>query len=100
TEGQLSMGHARALLSVDDPVRAAELARRAVTEGWSVREVERRAAPRKGGRRAPNPGRAPADPLQRALEEALRERLSTRVHLRGLARGRGSIEIPYASTEE
>src|SRR5690606_29872933 len=40
-EGRLSMGHARALLAVPDPVRAAQLARRAADEGWPVREVER-----------------------------------------------------------
>ena len=41
--GKLSMGHARALLSVEDPVRASNLARQAVKEGWSVREIERHA---------------------------------------------------------
>lgn len=35
--GQLSAGHARALLTADDPVT---LARKAVVNGWSVREVE------------------------------------------------------------
>ncbi len=41
-EGELSMGHARALLTLEDDVRASELARQAVREGWSVREMERR----------------------------------------------------------
>ncbi len=39
-EGRLSAGHARALLTVADPVALADLA---IAEGWSVREIERRA---------------------------------------------------------
>jgi hypothetical protein len=35
-----------------------------------------------------------------ALEEALREYLATRVQVRGLAKGKGTIEIPFDSGEE
>jgi len=38
--GQLSAGHARALLTADDPIG---LARKAVAKGWSVRDVEKHA---------------------------------------------------------
>jgi len=103
-DGALSMGHARALLAVADPVRAADLARRAVDEGWPVREVERRASVRRNGRDAgPDPtggAAAQSDPVTSALEETLRDHLSTRVRLRGLNKGRGSIEIPFHSAEE
>lgn len=101
--GELSMGHARALLSVDDGVQAGELARRAVAEGWSVREMERKvkagdgATSRKKGR-----GRRNRDPLVLALEEALRERLSTRVSIKGGGAGsdKGVIEIPFHDAED
>jgi ParB family transcriptional regulator, chromosome partitioning protein len=54
--GDLSEGHGRALLQVRDQDRRARLAKQAAAEGWSVRDVERRAngGPRKkrasGGR--------------------------------------------------
>lgn len=99
-EGKLSMGHARALLSIEDPVQAADLARRAADEGWPVREVERRASSQKGksaGRERPEIAR---DPAVLALEEALRAHLSTRVQVRGLTKGKGTIEIPFDSSEE
>lgn len=101
---QLSMGHARALLSVDDAVRAADLAREAVARGWSVREVERQAkavrAERSSRRSAPA-GRRSSDPLVRALEEALRERLATRVSIRGGgSKGKGVIEVPFHDAED
>ena len=99
-EGRLSMGHARALLAIEDPVRAGDLAKRAADEGWSVREVEKRSTGRKPQRADAKLNGSTADPVLRALEEALREHLSTRVQLRGGAKGKGSIEIPFDTAEE
>jgi len=101
--GELSAGHARALLSLDDAVRMAELAKEGVKGGWSVREMERRA--KAGRRRTPParsaPTRAASDPVVRALEEALQERLATRVSIRGGGRkGKGVIEIPFLGTQD
>lgn len=99
--GELSMGHARALLTLEDTVRAGELARAAVREGWSVREMERRAgeaAPRKAPRKTKASGSS--DPLVRALEEALQEALSTRVAIKRGRKGRGSIEITFHGPED
>jgi ParB family chromosome partitioning protein len=98
--GRLSMGHARALLTVEDPVLAADLARRAADEGWPVREVERRAASQKGKGPPRERQETQRDPAVIALEEALRAHLSTRVQVRGLAKGKGTIEIPFDSDEE
>jgi len=96
--GGLSQGHARALLTVEDPVRAAELARRAAKEGWSVREVERRASGSAGRRRAKT--QRTKDPVVRALEEALRDHLHTRVEVRQGRGGKGTVEIRYHGAED
>lgn len=104
SEGSLSMGHARALVAMEDDVRAAEIARQAVEEGWSVREVERRVSQGTPPTRPQEPktaGRgASRDPVVRALEEALRETLSTRVVIKGIHRGKGMIEVPFHGTED
>ena len=99
--GELSMGHAKALLGMEDQVRAADLARAAVKEGWSVREMERRARGPASKRGAPDatPGHARA-PVFRALEEALRERLATRVQIRAGKQGTGVIEVPFHGAED
>jgi ParB family transcriptional regulator, chromosome partitioning protein len=97
-EGALSQGHARALLSLDDAVRAGEIGRRAATEGWSVREVERHVA--KDGGRPKAKRRRPKTPVVRALEEALEERLMTRVEVREGRGGQGRIEIGYHGAED
>lgn len=96
--GQLNAGHARALLAVDDPVRAAELARRAAKEGWSVREVERRAGAGARKPRAKGPRRV--DPVVRALEDALQDHLSTRVEVKQARGGKGRIEIAYHDADD
>lgn len=97
-DGSLSMGHARALLSVADPVRAAELARTVVKEGWSVRETEKRA--RAVGARTRSKGAVTADPLIRGLEVALCDSLVTRVSINQKRGGKGSIHIQYHGAED
>ncbi|MBO77557.1 MAG: hypothetical protein CME17_09000 [Gemmatimonadetes bacterium] len=97
--GGLSAGHARALLAVDDPVRAAELGQQAAKEGWSVREVERRvsATSRKKRKRKST---ATSDPIVKAFEGQLRDHFSTRVTIREQAGRKGSIEIQYHGPED
>ena len=95
-EGALSQGHARALLSLDDPVRAAELGRRAAREGWSVREVERKAA----GARPKKRREAVKDPVVQALETALQDHFGTRVEIRSSRGKKGSIEIRYHGADD
>jgi len=101
--GELSPGHARPLLSLEDPVRMADLAREAAKAGWSVREMERRVKAGSGGKTAgkrPAP-RTSSDPVVKALEAALQERLATRVVIRGGGKkGKGVIEIPFLGTED
>jgi ParB family chromosome partitioning protein len=96
-DGQLSQGHARALLTIEDPVRASELARKAAREGWSVREVEKRAAAEKPKRRKVPTTR---DPVVLALEDALQEHLQTRVEVRSARGGKGTIEIRFHDSED
>ena len=95
--GALSQGHARALLTVEDPVLAGELARRAVKDGWSVRETERKAGAGRPGRTR---SRKRPDPVVQALEEALQDRLLTRVVVREGRGGKGAIEVRYQDAED
>src|SRR5688500_14831473 len=86
--GSLSMGHARALLSIDAPAAQRELAREIVAKGLSVRETEalvkRRAEPAQPP--APKPERK-TDPNTRAAEEKLRFALGTPVEI--VRKGKG-----------
>lgn len=96
---ELSAGHARALLSLDDEAYAVHIARRAVAEGWSVRTVEDAVKERAAGNE-PKRRRIPEmrPPALLELEERLSERLSTSVTIRARGDG-GQMIIKYGSLE-
>jgi len=99
-EGQLTAGHARALVNVPG---AAELARQIVAEGLNVRQAEalaRRAAegPKAAKRRsAAEPGEGSADVA--ALEQDLADALGLKVQLTDRG-GKGELTIRYAALEQ
>src|SRR5216117_51390 len=100
-EGRLSVGHARALLARDEPRRATTLAREAVAQGLSVREIEDRV---RGGRapiRRPRMKRGMgAAPEVRRVEDALRRRLGTDVRVTLRAKGKGQIHVAFYSNDD
>jgi ParB family chromosome partitioning protein len=100
SEGQLSAGHARALLGLEHEHRMADLARQAVAEQWSVREMElqvKRA--RQTTRRSPPPVRN-RETNELLLEEELQRVFGTEVKIRRGRGMRGHIEIPYLDAED
>ncbi|MGH7524125.1 MAG: ParB/RepB/Spo0J family partition protein [Gemmatimonadales bacterium] len=103
--GQLSEGHGRALLAASSPSEMSRLARAAVDQGWSVREIEalvRGETPTKArGRmmRKP-PAQKPATGDARRIEELLRQRLGTDVRLTAKRLGRGMLNIAYYSNDD
>jgi ParB family chromosome partitioning protein len=100
-EGGLSVGHARALLALEDARVATALAREAVDLGLSVRDVEDRV---RGGRapvRRPRlkKGMGPA-PEVRRIEDALRRRLGTDVRVTLRAKGKGQMHVNFYSNDD
>jgi len=100
-EGHLSVGHARALLALEDPRIATNLAREAVAQGLSVREIEDRVrggrAPERRPRLKKGMGQAPE---VRRVEDALRRRLGTDVRVSLRAKGKGQLHIAFYSNED
>jgi ParB family transcriptional regulator, chromosome partitioning protein len=93
--GSLSMGHARAILSVEGKANQIETARRIIKNGLSVREAESMAKKTPG-----HPDAAKKDPQIASLEERLIKALGTKVRLLHKGRKGGRIEIEYYSLEE
>lgn len=97
---QLSAGHARALLSLDDEAYAVHIAERAIVEGWSVRAVEE-AVKERSVVAEPKPRRLPE--MRPAaiieLEERLSERLGAEVTIKARGEG-GQMVIRYGSLED
>lgn len=101
--GELSMGHGRAILALEDPIKAADVAREAVAGGWSVRETEKRVRDllNRGGSTAGPAAPAPApDPGVGALEEALGDHLGTRVKILWKGEGKGAIRIGFQGARD
>ena len=99
--GELSVGHARALLALEDPRVATTLAREAVAQGLSVREVEDRVRGGRAPERRPRLKRGVGQvPEVRRIEEALRRRLGTDVRVTLRARGKGQIHVAFYSNED
>jgi ParB family chromosome partitioning protein len=99
--GALSAGHVRPLLTLADPIRAANIAKQAAEEGWSVRQVEEEVKGRvKKGNKGTGPSNSSEDPILKALQEELRKALGTRVVLKRARKGKGVIEVPFLGTED
>jgi len=96
--GRLSMGHARAVLAVEDERGQLELARRIKTRGLSVREAEALAASRKISVEKPKKKSRP-DPNLEAVQEDLVRILGTKVTIDGTVK-RGIIRVHYFSLDD
>jgi ParB family chromosome partitioning protein len=95
--GALSMGHARALLSLPDEHTQLRVSREVVSRSLSVRETESMV------RKALEPEKkkedAPKDVHTRAAEEKLRFALGTRVRITRKGKG-GKIEVDFQNEDE
>jgi ParB family chromosome partitioning protein len=98
SRGDLTMGHARALLGIDDAAALRRAAREIVEQKLSVRDTELLV------RRLTAPARRPKEEQQsdantRAAEEKLRFALGTRVRIVRKGQG-GRLEIEFKDEEE
>jgi ParB family chromosome partitioning protein len=109
-DAEISMGHARALIGLDDPKLQVELFRKTVAEELSVRRVEelvrngfgRNGAETKPKDEADTTPAQPAVPVAeiRRAERHLTDRFGSRVQVRPTAKGNGEIKIAFDSVED
>jgi ParB family chromosome partitioning protein len=101
-KGEITPGHARAFLALEEKSAQIELWKRAVNGGYSVRQVEKLAksgnpsSPPRKKRVETNP-----DPFLRETEDKLRGVLGTQVRINETKKGEvGRIEIEYYSSTD
>jgi ParB family chromosome partitioning protein len=94
--GVLSAGHARAILSVEDPERMTELANKVINLGLSVRATEELV--KKPGKKAKIKQGSKQQALK-TLADQLSDSLNTSVRIK-LGLRKGTIEIDFASVED
>ncbi len=101
--GELSAGHARALLSVANPADQSSLFKHVINDGLSVRQTEKQAAELNSALKPKKPGQDDVsdsrDPNYAAMEQKFIEVLGTKVKLTGDF-NKGRITIDYFSSTD
>lgn len=103
---QIDMGHARALLTLDDPKLQVKVYEEILTHDYSVRKVEEIVKALSEGEAVKSGGRKLAPKQTRLPEEfnMLKQQLSgffnTKVQLTCSEKGKGKISIPFNNEEE
>ena len=100
----ISMGHARALLALEDGAKQIEMAKRVVTENLSVRAIEKETQAvvviTKPKKIKPGADSQPTDPDTTSLIEKLRYKFGTQVAIKKRGADRGTLEIDYFSEND
>ncbi|MEO7211223.1 ParB/RepB/Spo0J family partition protein [Mucilaginibacter sp.] len=100
-DAEISMGHAKALLAVEDPATQLYIHQQIIKRGLSVRKVEELV---REIQQAPNKreGKQPESLTfqMQKIQDDLASKFSTRVKLKVNTQGNGSIEIPFLSEDD
>jgi ParB family chromosome partitioning protein len=103
-DSQLTMGHAKVLLGLEDPEMIATLAREIVKEGLTVREIERRLRDFVGPRTGKKAGRPRSadrlSPEVKRIENRLRHFLQTDITVSVGKNNRGTLTIHFYSVDD
>ncbi|MDB5089390.1 MAG: chromosome partitioning protein ParB [Mucilaginibacter sp.] len=100
-EGEITMGHAKALITIDDPTKQIYIHQHIIQQGLSVRKTEelvrdmQRAPVKKEGKQP-----EPISFQVQKIQDDLASKFSSRVKLKIGGQGRGTIEIPFLSESD
>ncbi len=98
---ELSMGHARALINIDEEKKQLTIARRIIKEGLSVRQVEEIVKGKKEKELAlKKGGKSDLSFSQQKIKEDLSDFLRADIQLQSNAKGKGKLVIPFASEKD
>jgi ParB family transcriptional regulator, chromosome partitioning protein len=100
SDGKLTAGHGRCLLSLPNADLQREVAKRAIGARWSVRQIEQTCAKMIADKTVKHVDEVKIDPNVKAAIQEMERKLGTRIHVKEGARGRGKIEIEYYSAED
>ena len=97
---EISAGHARALLAIENPDEQYELALRISAENLSVRDIEKIINQMKKAPKTEKKTGVVNDFVYKDLEEKMISVFGTKVSINQKGKGKGKIEIEYYSSEE
>jgi len=100
-DGQITMGHAKAIITVIDPVAQLYIHKQIIQQGLSVRKVEemvrelQRSTPKKEGKKPEE-----LSFQVKKIQDDLASKFGTMVKIKMANDGKGAIEIPFLSTDD
>ncbi|MDB5004522.1 MAG: ParB/RepB/Spo0J family partition protein [Mucilaginibacter sp.] len=100
-DGDITMGHAKALITVEDPTQQLYIHQHIIQQGLSVRKVEKMVRDIQKSR-TKKEGKQP-EPVSfqiQKIQDDLASKFSTQVKLKLGSRGNGTIEIPFLSEDD
>ena len=100
-DSQISMGHARALVAVEDEALQAKLVQQIVKDSLSVRQTETLVKNAlEGSQNRKTKVKITLSDAVRTAQSAIAKKLNTKVNIKKDISGKGHIQIPFASDEE
>lgn len=99
SDGKLSMGHARAILGMEEPRLQSQTAFTVIEKGLNVRETEELVKKLQSAKQSKEKSKPKGDSQIASLEERLIKHLATKVKISHKGK-KGKIEIEYYSLEE
>ncbi|WP_370090538.1 ParB/RepB/Spo0J family partition protein [Ekhidna sp.] len=98
-DGKLSMGHARALISIDDVSRQLDIFNQIIKQDLSVRKVEELV--RSSGKKEEKETKpAEVNPEIKKLQGKLSTHFGSKIAIKSNDQNKGEIKIPFNSTED
>lgn len=100
-DGQITMGHAKAIITIADPVAQLYLHKQIIEQGLSVRKVEelarelQRGTPKKEGKKPEE-----LSFQVKKIQDDLASKFGTMVKIKMANGGKGAIEIPFLSADD
>lgn len=101
-DGQITSGHGRSLISVDDPEEQFQLAQKIFDEKMSVRETEKmvKNLGKTGKKKSSIKGNSSVDAVYRDESEKCKQALGTKVEITSKGDGVGVIEIEFYNNDD
>lgn len=99
--GDISEGHAKALLSLSDENQQKEIYSEIIDKGLSVRATEELVKRKKeSSKQGPKKGNSSKSNEQTEIQSKLESKLKTKVSLQVSSKGNGKITIPFKNSDE
>lgn len=97
-DGKISMGHARAIINIENVDLQLDIFKKILSQDLSVRKVEELV--RGSGKEKPAPSPKSSDPEISKLQTKLTSHFGTKISIKADANNKGEIKIPFVSSDE